>query len=424
MGLLLSKSPVVGLSNGSPARQRDLPYLGHPLVELERTPEAAAVSGVYRESQGAPIRLPGIPQTNLPLVSTAVLDRPLGTPRKPTEKDDLLYYLEQEATSPSTLLFRSWHQNFMSCGCWCLIGQDEDENRIAKRLACGREWCEHCRDISHRRRISRVLPRLFQICPMSYIVITFPLEVRWMMRNPRALALIGKKVRRLLRKLGYRKIYTRWHFFGKHGEKYHPHLNVLCDGEWLYPEQLVELKDLIRRKLLPRSIAKTIGKDLDIRYRYRQTPKKIMHTIKYVTKASFRDIEWDEPLASALRGFHNGCFAGFWNDSPKWKLTGTDKKFNALLPLAEGKHPVSGKPIVWNSRPFPFVLVLMEEPVDIGGGYYLLPPIRPPPVGRLDFSNLIELPDGDYRKHPNAVRRSIDRASELISRREDYESYS
>ncbi|GAI60290.1 unnamed protein product, partial [marine sediment metagenome] len=110
---------------------------------------------------------------------------------------------------------------------------------------------------------------------MSYIVITFPLEVRVFERNPKLLSLQGRKLRRLLRKRGYRKIYTRWHFFGEHGEKYHPHLNVLCDGEWLPPEQLAELKDLIRRKLLPRSIAKRIGKDLEINYSYVRTPKQI-----------------------------------------------------------------------------------------------------------------------------------------------------
>jgi len=190
------------------------------------------------------------------------------------------------------------------------------------------------------------------------------------------------------------------------------------------PEQLADLKDLIRRKLLKRSIAKTIGKDLEINYSYVRTPKRIMHRVKYVTKATFRDIEWDEPLANALYGFHNGCFAGTWDDPPKWKLTGTDKKFNALLPLAEGNHPVSGKPIVWNKRPIPFVLVLMEEPVDIGGGYYLLPPIRPPPVGRRQTTNLIDLPDSDYRKHPNVVRRLIDKARERVSFINDCDSYS
>ncbi|GAJ02792.1 unnamed protein product, partial [marine sediment metagenome] len=144
----------------------------------------------------------------------------------------------------------------------------------------------------------------------------------------------------------------------------------------------------------------------------------------YVTKASFKDIEWDEPLANALYGFHNGCFAGTWDDPSKWKLTGTDKKFNALLPLTQGKHPVSGKPIVWNKRPIPWLLVSMETYFDIGGGYYLLPPIREPPGLTAIPTNLTELPDTDYRKHPNAVRRSLDRARERVSFISDYESYS
>ncbi|GAI45275.1 unnamed protein product, partial [marine sediment metagenome] len=93
--------------------------------------------------------------------------------------------------------------------------------------------------------------------------------------------------------------------------------------------------------------------------------------------------EWDDPLARALYGFHNGCFAGTWKDPQKWRLTGSDKKYNSLLKLAENLHPVSGKPITWTRKPIPFVLVLMEEPTDIGGWYYLLPPIRPPP----DLSN-------------------------------------
>ncbi|GAJ20190.1 unnamed protein product, partial [marine sediment metagenome] len=37
---------------------------------------------------------------------------------------------------------------------------------------------------------------------------------------------------------------------------------------------------------------------------------------------------------------------------------------------------------------------------------------------------LIELPDSDYRKHPNAVRQSIERARERVSFDSDYESNS
>ena len=420
----LSRSDEAGVPRLLPCKLSGHLHFTTPLSRAERTPEAVAVSGVNRESQGESIPLPGIPQTNLIQASTGV-----GAPTKSTPSESInqavqQYYLEHEATSPSTLKPQAQKPYGRMCGCLALAGQDEDGNRISKRLFCGREWCPVCGVFVHRRRIARVLSRLMQICPMSYIIITFPLEVRLFERNPKLLTWQAKKVRKLLRKWGYRKIYTRWHFFGKHGEKYHPHLNVLCDGEWLTPEQLAELKDLIRRKLLPRSIARIIGKDLDIRYAYRRTPKRIMHTIKYVTKASFLDRSWDDKLADALYGFHNGCFAGTWNDPPKWKLTGTDKKFNALLPLAEGKHPMSGKPIVWNKRPIPFVLVLMEEPVDAGGGYYLLPPIRPPPGLVARPTNLTELPAGDYRKHSNAVRRSLERARERVSFLQDYESYS
>jgi len=52
----------------------------HLLSRAERTAEVPAVSGVYRESRGEVKTLPGIPQTNLPLTSTAVLDKPHDVP--------------------------------------------------------------------------------------------------------------------------------------------------------------------------------------------------------------------------------------------------------------------------------------------------------------------------------------------------------
>ena len=399
-------------------------HFRHPSLRAERTPEAVAVSGICGESGESVKTLPDFPQTNLIQASTAVIAPTISPPSESTRQSVGLYYLDYEATSPSTLKPQAQKPYGRMCGCLALLGQDEDENRIAKRLFCGREWCPDCGVFVHRRRIARVLPRLLQLDWMAYLVITFPLEVRVFERNPKLLSLQAKRVRKLLRRLGYRKIYTRWHFFGEHGEKYHPHLNVLFDGGWLSPEELARLKNLIRRTLLPRSMAKLIKKDLVIWYDSTQESKRKMHWIKYVTKASFLDRSWDDRLAEALYGFHNGCFAGTWNDPPKWKLTGTDKKFNALLPLAEGKHPVSGKPIVWCKRPIPFVGVLMEEPVDLGSGYYLLPSIRPPPLCQVRPTNLTELPAGDYRKHPNHIRKEIDRHRELISRRQDYESCS
>ncbi|GAI69530.1 unnamed protein product [marine sediment metagenome] len=256
---------------------------------------------------------------------------------------------------------------------------------------------------------------------MGYDVITFPLEVRIIMRSPAVLAVKAKQARKVYRKWGYQKVFTRWHYFGKNGEKYHPHLNVLYDGGYLSEEQLAKKKDLIRRRLLPRSIAKRIKKDLVIHSDYTQETKLKMRWISYVMKATFTDKSWDYELASRLKGFRNGCFAGFWNDAPKWRLTGTDKKYNLLLKVKAGIHPISGKPILWDKALAPWALVQSVNLIDLGSGCYCYNAPRAPPIPPLDLTNLTELDDDDDRKHPNEIRREIERHRELISRRQDYE---
>ncbi|MBA7540862.1 hypothetical protein ES705_33165 [subsurface metagenome] len=321
-----------------------------------------------------------IPSRGELLPTKTITQIPLDDPAKVYLKFLRQSYLEHEATSPSTLKTQIENPTGRMCGTLALLGQDEDENRIAKRIACGREWCQDCRQITHKRRIARILPRLMQVYPMAYDVITFSLEVRPLLHNPRVLSLLARKVRRLYRSLGYQKVYTRWHFFGDKSNIYNPHLNVLCDGRWLSKVELAQFKDAIRRALLPRSISNCIGKDLVIHHQYTRNPKKMMNWVRYVTRATFTERQWDEPLAQALYGFHNGCFAGTWNDPTKWRLTGTDKKYTPLINLAQNLHPVSGKPLTWSRKPIPWALVLMEEPTDIGAWWYLLPPIRDPPV--------------------------------------------
>ncbi|MBA7537883.1 hypothetical protein ES705_30154 [subsurface metagenome] len=371
---------TVNSPDGSSSRKHSgLSLITAPLSRAERTPEVAAVSGICGEGGESLKTLSDFPRTNLPLTAVAVLDDTPGDHTKAHLKSLRAYYLDYEATSPADEKTQSQKPTGKMCGSLALVGATGSGKRIAKRICCGREPCERCREQSHQRRIARVLPRLFQIDSMAYIVITWLVEVRPLMRNPKALALLGKRLRGLLRRRGYRKIYTRWHPFGDTPGVYHPHLNVICDGEYLEPEQLADLKNSIRCELLPRSMAKLYGKDLVIHYDYTQDAKRKMHWIKYVSKATFLEREWDEELASALYGFHNGCFAGTWNDTPKWRLTGTDKKFNALARLGEGLHPESGEPVTWDSKPLPWVLVKMENPVHIGGWWYTLPPIREPP---------------------------------------------
>jgi len=288
-------------------------------------------------------------------------------------------YLDYEATSPSTLKLA--HIKGRMCGSSALIGTDEDGNRIAKRIICGREWCSQCREASHKRRMARIFPRVFEYDFIAYVVITFDLEIRKLMHNPQVLSSLARKARRTLKKMGYTKIYTRWHFYGdKNPGVYNPHLNVLIDGGLLSREALEHLKSELRRALVPRAIRQSIKNELVIKYQFTRDAGRKVHWIKYITKATFLNEGWDERLAAHLYEFHNGCFSGTFNGQKKWRLTGTDKKYNCLIKLSQGLHPVSGKLITWARKPIPWVLVLMEEPVEISGGWYVLPPIRPSPV--------------------------------------------
>ncbi|MBA7542798.1 hypothetical protein ES705_35122 [subsurface metagenome] len=148
----------------------------------------------------------------------------------------------------------------------------------------------------------------------------------------------------------------------------------------------------------------------------------MMHTLSYCTKATFTDIEWDEALASNLSGERYSGWWGKWDAPPKWQLDPSDKKTADLSMLEQGLHPVSGKPIRWHKKPIPFVLVLMEDPVSLGNGYYTLPPIRPPPPWAVRPTNLYELPDGDPRKHSNRVKRLIEKARDINSLLDDASS--
>ncbi|GAH95150.1 unnamed protein product [marine sediment metagenome] len=213
------------------------------------------------------------------------------------------------------------------------------------------------------------------------------------------------------------------HDFGEKSTRYAFHLNVLVDGGYLEPEQLDEQKRKLRRLIYPRSVIRKWGDKLDIFYEYRQTPAEMMHTLKYCTKATFEHIEWDEPLAGNLYGARYSGWWGTWNEAPKWELAESDKKLESLVSLEQGNHPISGKPIRWNKRPIPLVLVLAEENVDLGNGYYLLPPIRKPPAAAARPPNLTELPDGDPRKQSNLAKRHGERAANILSQLDDYESY-
>ena len=365
-----------------------------------------------------------IPSRGELLFTTAILTETIGTPQKPTDQDDPQYYLEHIDKPQNDEAKSLVPSNPKKCGQWSSFGQCLNGHRFRKTLYCGKQWCELCRDIIHRRKTARCLPRAQQFETMGYWVVRPPWELMPLLRTKSQRSLFVKKVKDSLRAIGYSRGLTFIHDFGEKSTRYAFHLNILVDGGYLPPGTLDEQKRKLRRMIYPRSVIRKWGDKLDIFYEYRQTPAEMMHTLKYCTKATFEHIEWDEPLAGNLYGARYSSWWGKWDESPKWQLDDSDKRLEALVSLEQGKCPICDSPISWSNHPLPSLLLDWETIVDLGNGYGILPAIRPPPVIPLRPTNLIELPDGDYRKHPNQVRRLIERARERISFLQDCDSCS
>ena len=260
----------------------------------------------------------------------------------------------------------------------------EDGHSFAKELVCNKEWCSICGDdgsIAHNRRFARWLPKVMQIDSMGYFVFTIPQELREKYRTKKALGKLGHQVQELLKGFDYSRGLRRWHWFGDKSTRWHPHLNVIVDGHYINERKLDAIK---------RDYASLLGVLLaDINYHYRRSPGKMVHTLKYVARASFRDYELDMEMALELRGFRNMVVwgRGQWDNEPAWSLADLKGKARAAVEgldipsiesLVAGVCPVCGKALTWGEA-LPIGLLANVEKRPLGAGYYRLADIRPPP---------------------------------------------
>ncbi|MBA7664061.1 hypothetical protein ES703_72111 [subsurface metagenome] len=268
---------------------------------------------------------------------------------------------------------------------WFIPGECRNGHRFAKTLVCGKEFCSVCGEdgsVAHLRRFARWLPKVQQFGTAGYFVFTIPQELRAKYRTKKALGGLGHQIQELLKGFGYSRGLRRWHYFGDKSTKYHPHLNCLVDGDFIPEARLGAIK---------RAYASLLGADLaDVNYHYRLSPGKMVHTLKYVTRATFRDYAWDLELALELRGFRNMVVwgRGKWDDQPSWsldELSGEaraeveDLDIEAIEALAEKRCPVCGEAVVWGEA-LPIGLLDMVDNTSLGAGYYRLADNKSPPV--------------------------------------------
>jgi hypothetical protein len=307
-----------------------------------------------------------------------------------------------------------------------LHGSDDNGHNFAKELLCGREWCPVCgkkNSKAHLRRFSRWLPKAQQLSKIGYFVIEWPLSSRSKLRKRRELEAAGKlaykvlsgnyeiEQRRkssmvtnseayLIKQKWFSRGLRRWHYFGDTKKELKnigltwqtPAPDELPDGEL---RTNIHLNALVPHGYIPKPFFKHIVKSLRIafnepqlivHYGYTKKPGKMVHLLKYVTRATFLDINWDEALAGQLYGFRNMRCWGVWRDKELWALSdlrgaaadevaGLDIK--AINSLRESRCYIDGLRIKW-SKPRP-IAELRDVPLklELGAGYYRLPDVKP-----------------------------------------------
>ena len=152
--------------------------------------------------------------------------------------------------------------------------------------------------------------------------------------------------------------------------KLNAHENVLVDGRYLSKSKLKSEKAFLRQVL---------GEpQLIVNYHYRKSVAEKVHTLKYVTRATFLDKEWDKEMADKLFNFQNANYWGKWADPPVWELRQGEGELGAVESLESGICPDCGEPIHW-SRPVEIAFLKTQGPVgDLGAGYFRLPDLPGP----------------------------------------------
>ena len=323
--------------------------------ELERTPGMVAVSGINARGDAVGNTC-GIPQTN---------------------SDSYLELYDNVSSWLGTTCDKE------GVG-WFIPGECENGHRFAKQIVCGKEWCGVCGadgSVAHMRRFARWLPKIQQVEVMGYFVFTIPEALRAKYRTKKALGKLGHQVQELLKGFGYSRGLRRWHFFGDKSTKWHPHLNCLVDGGFVSPRKLGAIKS---------AYASLLGADVvDVNYRYRISPGKMVHSLKYVARATFLDYNWDLEMAMGLWGFRNMVVwgRGQWDNEPCWSLADLGGKakaevegldIEAINSIVAGVCPVCGSALIWGEA-LPLGLLDMVEKRSLGAGYWRLADMRSPP---------------------------------------------
>jgi hypothetical protein len=233
------------------------------------------------------------------------------------------------------------------CSKGFLSGFCGNGHEFLKNILCSKEYCADCgKDGSpiHSNRINRWTPkaRALNEKTLGVLVVTIPEELRNEFTYPGYMSNFRTALKNQLKKMGYGRGLMRWHLFGDcaeckgkgclscfntgAGRIYKPHLNIVINEGFI--------RDIFKSSFYAEitTFCKTYfehrhgfytDKKNNIHYSFKNTPQKIGHIIKYITRATHKI--FNAEIAEQLHNYRLTTSWGTWRDAKeeteKEKLT-------------------------------------------------------------------------------------------------------
>ncbi|AXH73879.1 MAG: hypothetical protein [Bacteriophage sp.] len=223
------------------------------------------------------------------------------------------------------------------CSKGFLYGACGNGHEFLKNVVCSKEFCADCgKDGSpiHSTRIDRWNPKVRALNEkaIGVLVVTIPEELRNEFTYPGYLSNFRTALKNKLKKLGYDRGLMRWHLFGDckeckgkgcaecfntgAGKVYKPHLNIIINGAYIpniyTSEMFTEIQTFLKTYFKQRHGYST-DKALNIHYSYKNTPEKIAHIVKYITRSTHRI--YNAEIAEHLHNYRLTTVWGTWKDA-------------------------------------------------------------------------------------------------------------
>ena len=209
---------------------------------------------------------------------------------------------------------------------------------FVQKRKCRLPWCPKCREAVHRGRVASLLPKIKKMAAVGQLVLTCPAD-----RLPKDVPACEKltpKITGILKRRGFDRAIAAWHYFGdKRDGVWRPHVHVLLDHAYIENELLADIKKAWM-DILGVNVSSLFGATwrdvlasplVDIQYKFIVSSEKggvskILHRLRYVTRATFLKAEWAPDRALELYRARTLWTWGWFEDPGLQKTEGAEKR--------------------------------------------------------------------------------------------------